>query len=391
MPVLRSVRDRFAREQPLKGIRIGACLHVTTETANLVQALIEGGAEVVLCAANPLSTQDGTAAALVERTGATVLAAHGESVESYRAHIEVVSSSAPQITMDDGADIAAAVHLAGAETLKRVLGGTEETNTGAMRLRAMESDGKLAFPVIAVNEARAADLFDTRYGTGQSTLDGIVRATHILLAGQVVVVIGFGRCGRGIALRARGAGARVVVCEVDPLRGLEAAMEGYEVLPSLAAAAIGDVFITATGSSRVLTGHHFEVMGDGAILANAGHFDVEIDLDAISSVASSHRTVRPLVEQYLRPDGTRLNLLAEGRLVNLAAAEGHPAAVMDLFFAAQALATEHLVRHASEMAPEVHGMPPEIDRHIAALELGALGVEIDTLTDDQVAYRHGWE
>ena len=391
MPVLRSVRERFAREKPLVGIRIGACRHVTTETANLVEGLIEGGAEVVLCAANPLSTQDATAAALVHRAGATVLASHGEGVDSYRAHIDAVVAAKPQITMDDGADIAAGVHALGGKLLAGVLGGTEETNTGAMRLRAMEVEGTLAFPVIAVNEARAADLFDTRYGTGQSTLDGIVRATHILLAGRVLVVVGFGRCGRGIALRARGAGARVVVCEVDPLRALEATMEGYEVLPSLAAAAIGDIFVTATGGNRVLAGAHLSVMRDGAILANAGHFDVEIDLEALARVAPEHRTVRPLVEQHLRSDGARLNLLADGRVVNLAAAEGHPAAVMDLFFAAQALATEHLVRNAGDLAAQVHGMPAAIDRSIAALELMALGVEIDALTDEQAAYLHEWE
>jgi adenosylhomocysteinase len=391
MPVLRSVRERFAREQPLAGIRIGACLHVTTETANLVEALTEGGAEVVLCAANPLSTQDATAAALVHRAGATVLASHGEGADRYRAHIDAVVAAAPQITMDDGADIAAGVHAAGGELLAGVLGGTEETNTGAMRLRAMEAEGTLAFPVIAVNEARAADLFDTRYGTGQSTLDGIVRATHILLAGRVLVVVGFGRCGRGIALRARGAGARVVVCEVDPLRALEATMEGYEVLPSLAAAATGDVFVTATGGTGVLTDAHFAAMRDGAILANAGHFDVEIDLAALAAVAPERRAVRPLVEQHLRADGARLNLLAEGRVVNLAAAEGHPAAVMDLFFAAQALATEHLVRHAGDLGPQVQGVPAAIDRSIAALELTALGVQIDALTDEQAAYLHAWE
>jgi adenosylhomocysteinase len=373
MPVLRGVGERFAAERPFEGLVVGACLHVTAETANLAQVLAAGGASVALCAANPLSTQPDVAAAL-----------EGEGVEvhadprSYERNIEAVLERAPRVTMDDGADLALRVE-------GDVLGGTEETTTGAIRLRAAKD---LRFPVIAVHEGRTARLFDTRYGTGQSTLDGILRATNVLLAGRTVVVVGYGGCGRGVALRAKGLGAHVIVCEVDPLAALEAAMEGYRVMPAAAAAAEGDVFITATGTRDALTREHFEAMKDGAILANAGHFDVEIDKAALAELTGTGREVRPLVAEHVLEDGRRLHLLAEGRVVNLASAEGHPAAVMDVGFATQALAVERIVRGGLE--PGVHGVPDEIDREVARLELQALGVRIDELTPAQREYLHSW-
>ncbi len=373
MPVLRGVGERFAVERPFEGLVVGACLHVTAETANLARVLSAGGATVVLCAANPLSTQPDVAEAL---------ASDGVDVHAdprfYERNIERVLKREPRVTMDDGADLALRVE-------GDVLGGTEETTAGAIRLRAAKD---LAFPVIAVHEGRTARLFDTRYGTGQSTLDGILRATNVLLAGRIVVVVGFGGCGRGVALRAKGLGAQVIVCEVDPLAALEAAMEGYRVMPAVDAAAEGDVFVTATGARDVLTREHFEAMRDGAILCNAGHFDVEIDLAALAELSDSTREVRPLVAEHRLADGRRLHLLAEGRVVNLASAEGHPAAVMDVGFATQALAVERIVR--GDLEPGVHPVPDEIDREVARLELEALGVRIDELTEAQREYLHSW-
>jgi adenosylhomocysteinase len=393
MPVLRSIRERFARERPFEGLRVGVCLHVTTETANLVRTLIAGGAEVALCAANPLDTQNDVAAALVERHGAAVHAIHGEDMATYYRHIEAVLDTRPQLTMDDGADLVSTIHGRRTELLVdgEIIGGTEETTSGVVRLRALEAAGQLGFPVVAVNEARTKRLFDNRYGTGQSALDGILRATNMLLAGRVVAVFGYGWCGQGIALRAKGAGAHVVVCEVDSVRALEAKLEGYEVLPGVEAAAKGDVLITATGNRDVVRHEHYDAMRDGAVLCNAGHFDVECDLAALREMAVERRQVRRHVEQHLLADGRRINLLAEGRVVNLAAAEGNPAAVMDMSFANQSLAAEHLVKTAGTLAPQVHGVPPELDEEVARLTLAALGVEIDTLTDAQRAYLTTWE
>jgi adenosylhomocysteinase len=391
MPVLRSIRERFARERPFEGLRVGVCLHVTTETANLARTLIAGGAEVALCAANPLDTQDDVAAALVERHGAVVHAIHGEDMATYYRHIEAVLDTRPQLTMDDGADLVSTLHASRPDALADVLGGTEETTSGVVRLRALEAAGQLGFPVVAVNDARTKRLFDNRYGTGQSALDGILRATNMLLAGRVVAVFGYGWCGQGIALRAKGAGAHVVVCEVDPVRALEAKLEGYEVLPSVAAAAKGDVLITATGNRDVVRREHYEAMRDDVVLCNAGHFDVECDLAALRELSWERRQVRPHVEQHVLADGRRINLLAEGRVVNLAAAEGNPAAVMDMSFANQALAAEHLVKTAGTLAPQVHGVPAELDEEVARLTLAALGVEIDVLTDGQKAYLTTWE
>lgn len=391
MPVLRQVRARFERERPLAGVVIAASLHVTAETANLVRTLMAGGADVALCASNPLSTQDDTAAALVERHGAEVYARAAEDPETYYRHIDAVLDRRPRLTVDDGADLIGVIHGRRTDLIDGIAGGTEETTTGVMRLRALEAEGKLAFPLIAVSEAVTGRLLDHRYGTGQSTLDGILRATSILLAGQRVVVVGYGYCGRGIALRARGAGAHVIVCEVDPLRALEARLDGYDVMPALDAAPQGDVFITVTGDRDVLRREHFELMRDGAILANAGHFDVEISKPDLESITTERREVRPLVVQHVLADGRRIHLLADGRVVNLAAGEGHPGAVMDVDFANQALCLEHLVRHAAELEPRVHGVPGEIDRAVAHLELEALGVRIDALTAEQRTYLSSWE
>jgi adenosylhomocysteinase len=391
MPVLRSIRERFASERPFAGLRVGVCLHVTTETANLVRALIAGGAEVALCAANPLDTQDDVAAALVDRHGAAVHAIHGEDMATYYRHVEAVLDTRPHLTMDDGADLISTIHASRTELIEEILGGTEETTSGVVRVRALEAAGQLGYPVVAVNEARTKRLFDNRYGTGQSALDGILRATNMLLAGRVIVVFGYGWCGQGIALRAKGAGAHVVVCEVDPVRALEAKLEGYEVMGGVAAAAKGDVLITATGGRDVVGRAHYEVLRDGAVLCNAGHFDVECDLTALRELAVERRAVRPHVEQFVLADGRRVNLLAEGRVVNLAAAEGNPAAVMDMSFANQALAAEHLVRGAGTLSPGVHGVPHEIDDEVARLTLAALDVEIDTLTAAQRAYLTTWD
>jgi adenosylhomocysteinase len=389
MPVLRSIRERFASERPLDGISVAACLHVTAETANLVRALMAGGAEVALCAANPLSTQDETAAALAESFGAEVHARRGEDADAYAAHVAACARRRPHVTLDDGADLVTLLHHGRARVRERLIGGAEETTTGLLRVRQLEAEGRLSCPVIAVNEAHAERIFNDHYGTGQSALDGILRATNLLIAGQTFVVFGYGWTGRGLTQRARGAGAQVVVCEVDPVRALEARMEGFEVMPALQAAERGDVFVTVTGSRAVLRREHFERMKDGAILANAGHFDVEIDLDALRELAVEVRDVLPLVEQYDLGD-RKLNLLASGRVVNLAAGRGHPAAVMDMSFALQALVVEDIVAHGSELVPGVHPVPAAIDREVARLKLAALDVEIDELTPEQAAYRDSW-
>lgn len=390
MPVLGLIRERFEEERPLEGVRIGACLHVTTETANLMLTLRAGGAEVALCASNPLSTQDDVAAALVE-AGIPTQAIRGEDHETYFRHIRAVLDTHPQITMDDGCDMVSLLHRDRPEQVPEVLGGTEETTTGVIRLRAMAADGALRYPIVSVNDAKTKHLFDNRFGTGQSTIDAIMRATNLLLAGRVVVVCGYGMCGRGVAARARGMGAQVIVTEVDPLPALEAAMEGYRVMPLAEAARVGDVFVTVTGDKGVIRREHMEVMKDGAILANAGHFDVEIDKGALAELAVETRRVRDSVDEYRLGDGRRLRLLGEGRLVNLAAAEGHPAAVMDMSFANQALSVEWLIRHHAELAPQVYPVPEEIDREVARLKLQAMGIAIDELTPEQEEYLRSWE
>ncbi len=392
MPALAQIGARFARERPLHGVRVGACLHVTAETAALARALAAGGAEVGLCAANPLSTQDDVAAALRADAGVNVHAQRGESARDYAAHIDALVNFAPHVTIDDGADLIVRIHERDPAAATQLYGGMEETTAGLLRLRALQARDALACPVLAVNESRTERAFNDRFGTGQSTIDGILRATNILLAGRTVVVLGFGWTGRGIALRARGAGASVTVCEVNPLRALEARMEGYEVMPALDAAASGDVFITVTGARDVLRAEHFQRMRDGTVLANAGHFDVEIDLPALRALAvGGRREVRPLVERHTLADGRRLHLLAQGRLVNLAAGEGHPAAVMDISFAAQALCVEHLVKHAGQLPAGVLLVPDAIDTEVARLKLDSLGVQIDQLTDAQRVYRSAWE
>jgi adenosylhomocysteinase len=390
MPVLRQVRERFAKEQPLKGVRLGACLHVTTETAVLMLTLKAGGAQLALCASNPLSTQDDTAAALVQEYEVSVFAHKGEDHARYYAHIEAVLATRPQVTMDDGADLISQLHGARKDLLGDVIGGTEETTTGVIRLRSMEREGVLAFPVIAVNDADTKHLFDNRYGTGQSTIDGILRATNLLLAGRTLVVAGYGMCGRGVAARAKGMGAHVVVTEIEPMRALEAVMDGFPVLPMARAAEVGDVFVTVTGNTSVIRKEHFARMKDGAILANSGHFNVEIDLEALAALATARRRVRPFVEEFALRDGRRIYVLGEGRLINLAAAEGHPAAVMDMSFANQALAAEHMVKHGRTLEWKVYGVPREIDLEIARLKLASLGVEIDDLTAAQQTYLASW-
>ncbi len=390
MPVLTTIRDRFSHERPLDGIRIGACLHVTAETANLMRTLQAGGAEVLLCASNPLSTQDDVAAALVEEYEAATFAINGEDSEVYYSHIESVLDAKPQLTADDGADLVSMLHSKRTDVIDGVLGGTEETTTGVIRLKAMAAEGVLKYPIVAVNEAMTKHMFDNRYGTGQSTLDGIVRATNILLAGRTVVVGGYGWCGRGLASRADGMGAHVVVTEVDPVRALEAVMDGYRVMPMLEAAAIGDMFVTVTGDKHVIDRHHIEVMKDGAILANSGHFDIEINLAALESMATGVDKARPLVDAYEMLDGRKIFVLAQGRLVNLAAGEGHTASVMDMSFANQALALEHLAKNASSMPPAVYDVSGDIDRDVAGLKLKAMGIGIDILTDEQKAYLEGW-
>src|SRR5947209_18258308 len=391
MPVLAEIRERFEREQPLSGYRVSACLHVTTETANLMRTLKAGGADVVLCASNPLSTQDDVAAALVDEYDISCFAIKGEDNDTYYSHIEAAVDHKPHLTMDDGADVIGVLHSARREQLGDIIAGTEEPTTGVIRLKAMEAEGVLGFPVIAVNEAQTKHLFDNRYGTGQSTIDGIIRATNVLLAGRTFVVHGYGWCGRGLADRARGMGSHVVVTEVDPLRALQAAMDGFRVMSGTEAAAIGDIFCTATGNKHVLRAEHFERMKDGAILANTGHFNVEIDIPALRALATETRTPREFVEQFVLADGRRLNLLADGRLVNLSAAEGHPASVMDMSFANQALSAEYAVKNAGRLEKRVYVVPEEIDREIARLKLASSGIEIDVLTDEQASYLASWD
>jgi adenosylhomocysteinase len=394
MPVLRSIRERFGAQRPLEGLAVAACLHVTAETANLVTTLTAGGAQVALCAANPLATQDEVAATLAQEDNVAVFARHGEDLDTFAGHVADVLDrgvGGPTITIDDGADLLVTLHAARPDLLEGLLGGTEETTSGLVRLRAMQADGRLACPVLAVNEARAERVFNDHYGTAQSTLDGILRATNLLLAGRTVVVLGYGPTGRGIALRSRGAGAQVVVCEIDPIAGLDARMEGFEVMPSLEAARRGDIFITVTGAPAVLGRAHFEAMKDGAVLANAGHFDVEIDLAALRDLGGAGRPVRPLVSQHVLADGRHLNLLASGRVVNLAAGEGHPASVMDLSFALQALSVEHLAAAAGTLPDGVQPVPDDIDREVARLKLTSLGVQLDELTAEQRRYRRSWE
>jgi adenosylhomocysteinase len=393
MPVLRQVRERFAKEQPLKGLRLGACLHVTTETAVLMLTLKAGGAQVALCASNPLSTQDDVAAALVQEYDIPVFARKGEDNPTYYRHLEAVLATRPQVTMDDGADLISQLHgegQRGTGLVRQVIGGTEETTTGVIRLRAMEKEGVLAFPIVAVNDADTKHLFDNRYGTGQSTIDGILRATNILLAGRTVVVAGYGMCGRGVASRAKGMGAHVIIAEVEPMRALEAVMDGFQVMPMLRAAEAGDVFVTVTGNTSVIRKEHFARMKDGAILSNSGHFNVEIDLEALAGLAQSRREVRPFVEEFVLGGGRRLYVLGEGRLINLAAAEGHPAAVMDMSFANQALSAEYLVKRGQTLERRVYVVPREIDREIARLKLASMNVDIDDLTPQQESYLASW-
>jgi adenosylhomocysteinase len=391
MRVLALIRERFEKEKPLEGLRIAACLHVTSETANLVETLQAGGAEVALCASNPLSTQDDVAAALCDQSGIFVFAIKGEDGETYYRHIRAVLDYRPHITMDDGADLVGILHKERRDQLPEIVAGTEETTTGVIRLRSMAENGVLAYPIVAVNDADTKHLFDNRFGTGQSTIDAILRSTNLLLAGRTVVVCGYGMCGRGVASRARGLGARVIVTEVTPLPALEAVMEGYTVMPLRDAAREGDVFVTVTGDTSVIRREHIESMKDGAVLANSGHFDVEIDKEALRELGGEPQRIKDYVDQYTQPDGRRVYLLAEGRLVNLAAAEGHPAAVMDMSFANQALCVEWIARQRGQLEVAVHPVPPEIDAEVALLKLRAMGVEIDELTEEQQSYLSSWE
>jgi len=391
MPVLRLIRERFLREKPLNGIRMACCLHVTTETANLALTLRDGGAEVRICASNPLSTQDDVAAALVQEYGISVFARCGEDNDTYYRHIHQALEHNPQVTMDDGADVVATIHKDRRDLLDHVVGGTEETTTGVIRLRAMAADGALGYPIVAINESDTKHLFDNRYGTGQSTVDGIIRATNILLAGKSLVVAGYGWCGRGVANRARGLGAHVIVTEVDPVKALEAVMDGFQVMPMAEAAQIGDLFVTLTGDCNVIDRHHIEAMKDGAIMANSGHFDNEINLRALGSLSEGSRKVRDHVDEYRLQDGRRLYVLGEGRLVNLAAAEGHPAAVMDMSFANQALGAEYIVANHHKLEKQVYDLPHDVDEEIARLKLHAMGISIDYLTEEQQRYLTSWQ
>jgi adenosylhomocysteinase len=391
MPVLQTIRERFAKQRPLKDARLAACLHVTTETANLMRTLQAGGADVVLCASNPLSTQDDVAASLVTHFEIPTFAIKGEDNETYYAHIRAALDHRPQATMDDGADLVSTLHKERRNQLPEVVGGTEETTTGVIRLRAMAEEGALAFPILAVNDASTKHFFDNRYGTGQSTIDGIIRATNVLLAGKVFVIAGYGWCGRGLAMRARGMGARVIITEISPLPALEAVMDGFQVMPMAEAAPIGDIFCTVTGDIKVVDQEHFEAMKDGAIVSNSGHFNVEVNLPALEAMAVERRRVREFVEAYILPDGRTINLLADGRLINLAAAEGHPASVMDMSFANQALGLEYLLRNADKLENKVYPVPEEIDREIARLKLEGMGVKIDRLTSEQEKYLTSWE
>ncbi len=392
MPVLRQIRERFEKERPLQGVKMAACLHVTTETANLMRTLQAGGADVVICASNPLSTQDDVAASLVVHDEIPVYAVKGEDNETYYSHLNAALDHHPRITMDDGADLVSTLHKERVGQLSEIVGGTEETTTGVIRLKAMARDGALKFPVVAVNDAMTKHFFDNRYGTGQSTLDGIVRATNVLLAGKTFVVCGYGWCGKGLAKRAAGMGANVIVTEVDALAALEAVMDGFRVLPLMQAAPLGDFFCTVTGDKHVIDRHHLEVMKDGAIVSNSGHFNVEINIPALQELSAGKvRRVREFVEQFTLPDGRRINLLGEGRLINLAAAEGHPASVMDMSFANQALGAEYMLAHSQDLGNEVYVVPEEVDRHIARLKLEAIGVEIDALTAEQEKYLDSWD
>ncbi|MCK4401219.1 adenosylhomocysteinase [bacterium] len=391
MPVLRSIQERFKKEKPLKGIRLGACLHVTTETANLAIALKAGGAEVMLCASNPLSTQDDVASSLVRDYEISVFAICAEDNKTYYQHINSVLDAKPNITMDDGADLVSTIHNKKRELIKDILGGTEETTTGVIRLRSLEKQKKLAFPIIAVNDADTKHFFDNRYGTGQSTIDGIIRATNMLFAGSTVVVSGYGWCGRGFASRAKGMGANVIITEVDPLRALEAVMDGFSVMPMEKASYIGDAFVTLTGDIHVLAAKHFKNMKDGAIIANSGHFDVEIDVPALEKMSKSKRRVREFVDEYTMQNGRRICLLGEGRLINLASAEGHPAMVMDMSFANQSLSAEYIAKNYKKLEKKVYKVPQDIDERISQLKLNSMGIKIDTLTSEQKKYLSSWE
>ena len=390
MPVLNLIRERFAREKPLKGVCLAACLHITTETANLAYTLKEGGADLVLCASNPLSTQDDAAAAMVEEYGIPVYAIKGEDNETYYKHINAALDYSPRITMDDGADLVSIIHKDRPELIGNIIGGTEETTTGCIRLRSMAQEGKLLYPIITVNDADTKHFFDNRYGTGQSTIDGITRATNILWAGKKVVICGYGWCGRGVAMRARGMGSHIIVTEVEPIRALEAVMDGYSVMPIAEAAKIGDIFITLSGDIHVLDSAHFSSMKDGAIVANSGHFNVEINIPALEKMAKSKRPLRPYIDEYTLPDGRRIILLGEGRLINLTAAEGHPASVMDMSFANQALCVEYMVK-GRKSEPGVYPVPKDIDREVGRLKLASMGISIDTLTEEQTKYLESWE
>ena len=391
MPVLRGIQGEFKKERPFAGLRVSGCMHVTTETANLMVALQAGGADIVLCASNPLSTQDDVAASLVSHFEIPVFAIKGEDNETYHKHIQAVIDHKPHIIMDDGSDVTSTIHKHRRDVMDTIIGGTEETTTGIIRLRAMAKDGALEFPMMAVNDALTKHLFDNRYGTGQSTMDGIIRATNYLIAGKVVVVAGYGWCSRGIAMRAKGLGANVIVTEIDYVKALEAIMDGFRVMPMVEAAPIGDIFVSATGNINVFDRHHFEVMKDGALLANSGHFDVEVNKEALFDMAGEPQRVRPFVDQFTMKDGRKLNLLGEGRLINLAAAEGHPASVMDMSFAGQALAAKYLKDHQNELENKVYTMPQEVDQAIARIKLEAMGIDIDQLTERQRGYLDSWE
>ncbi|MBT3239263.1 MAG: adenosylhomocysteinase [Chloroflexi bacterium] len=391
MPVLRSIMERFEKERPFEGIRMAACLHVTSETANLMKTLQVGGADVVLTASNPLSTQDDVAASLVSHNEIPVYAIKGEDNATYYKHLQAALDHKPHLTMDDGADLVGVIHKDRRELIDEIVGGTEETTTGVIRLKAMAKDGALEFPVVAVNDAMTKHFFDNRYGTGQSTLDGIIRATNILLAGKTFVVAGYGWCGRGLAMRAKGMGSNVIVTEIDPLVALEAVMDGFRVMPMAEAAPLGDIFCTLTGDINVIDKHHFEAMKDGAIVSNSGHFNVEINIPSLEEMSVEKHLVRPFVEQYVMPDGRRIHILGEGRLINLASAEGHPASVMDMSFANQALSAEYMVKNADKLENIVYSVPDEIDREIARLKLLGMGVNLDVLTEEQVKYLNSWE
>ncbi|HEV8131408.1 MAG TPA: adenosylhomocysteinase [Acidobacteriota bacterium] len=391
MPVLQQIRDRFKREKPLNGLRISACLHVTTETANLARTLKDGGADLCLCASNPLSTQDDVAASLVQDYGISVYAIKGEDNTTYYNHIKAALEHKPHVTMDDGADLVTQVLSERSELIPNIVGGTEETTTGVIRLRSMAKNGVLKFPVVSVNDAETKHLFDNRYGTGQSTIDGIIRATNLLLAGTNLVVAGYGWCGRGVAMRARGMGANVIVTEIDAVKALEAVMDGFRVMPIREAAKIGRIFVTLTGNKNVICKEHFEAMPDGAVVCNSGHFNVELDIPALESLSKAKRATREFVDEYQLKDGRRVYLLGEGRLINLTSAEGHPASVMDMSFANQALAVEYLVKNKGRLNPQVYPVPREIDQEIARLKLASMGVAIDTLTDEQKRYLESWE